>query len=320
MKVALFGSTGLLGSAVENELKSRGHSCHCFSRRGTKTGQGYHASEDLLIENHESVTRRMLDLWPDAIVNCAAVSSPDQVKVNPALAHAINVVGSRHLAEVSFHLGARFLHISTDMVFDGSKSPYRSTDQPNPLSEYGRQKLEAEKAILSVTDENLVVLRITLVNGNSPGGTRSQHEKILHALANNEPLVLFEDEVRQPCSSENVASAMVELLERPNLNGLFHWAGDEEISRYQLGVRILRRFGMNPKGIKKGSLKKEEARIGLRPRHLGFELAPLAGKLKTKPPSVDKQLEGLIVPPSLYGWYREAADDPSRYVPRFSSK
>ena len=81
------------------------------------------------------------------------------------------------------------------MVFDGSKSPYRSTDQPNPLSEYGRQKLEAEKAILSVTDENLVVLRITLVNGNSPGGTRSQHEKILHALANNEPLVMFEDEV-----------------------------------------------------------------------------------------------------------------------------
>ena len=162
MKVALFGSTGLLGSAVENELKSRGHSCHSFSRRGTKTGQGYHASEDLLIENHESVTRRMLDLWPDAIVNCAAVSSPDQVKVNPALAHAINVGGSRHLAEVSSHLGARFLHISTDMVFDGSKSPYRSTDQPNPLSEYGRQKLEAEKAILSVTDENLVVLRITL--------------------------------------------------------------------------------------------------------------------------------------------------------------
>ena len=67
-------------------------------------------------------------------------------------------------------------------------------------------------------------------------------------------------------------------------------------------------------------MKKEEARIGLRPPHLGFELAPLLGKLKTKPPSVDKQLEGLIVPPSLYGWYREAADDPSRYVPRFSSK
>lgn len=320
MKVVLFGSSGLLGSAVEAELARRGYAYHCFSRNGAKKVDSSNDSQSLLIENHEQVTREMFDLWPDAIVNCAAVSSPDQVSQNPAAAHLVNVEGPLHLAEVASHLGARFLHISTDMVFDGSSSPYRSTDQPNPLSEYGRQKLEAEKSILSVTDENLVVLRITLLNGNSPGGMRSQHEKILHALAKEEPMVLFEDEVRQPCSTENVASAIVELLERPNLNGLFHWAGDEEISRYELGVRILERFGIDPGGIKKGSLKKEEERVGVRPAHLSFELSPLLGKLKTNPPSVEKQLESLIIPPALYEWYREHADDPSRYVPRFSSK
>ena len=60
-------------------------------------------SQSLLIENHEQVTREMFDLWPDAIVNCAAVSSPDQVNQNPAAAHLVNVEGPRHLAEVASH-------------------------------------------------------------------------------------------------------------------------------------------------------------------------------------------------------------------------
>ena len=119
MKVVLFGSSGLLGSAVEAELERRGYAYHCFTRNGAKKVDSSNDSQSLLIENHEQVTREMFDLWPDAIVNCAAVSSPDQVNQNPAAAHLVNVEGPRHLAEVASHLGARFLHISTDMVFDG---------------------------------------------------------------------------------------------------------------------------------------------------------------------------------------------------------
>ena len=120
---------------------------------------------------------------------------------------------------------------------------------PNPLGEYGRQKLESEKRVLSVTDENLAVLRVTLLNGNSPLGIRSQHEKILRALMSGKKLTLFDDEIRQPCSVENLSDVIVELIERPNLNGLFHWAGNEEISRYELGIQILKRFGINPENI-----------------------------------------------------------------------
>tara|TARA_B110000914_G_scaffold178863_1_gene160759 strand:- start:251 stop:1063 length:813 start_codon:yes stop_codon:yes gene_type:complete len=262
------------------------------------------------------LTRELFDQWPSAVINCAAISSPDTVDKSPELARLINVEGATRLASISAHIGARFIHISTDMVFDGKKSPYRSTDQPNPLSEYGRQKLDAEKKILSVTDENLVVLRVTLLNGNSPLGRRSQHEKILRALASGSTLTLFEDELRQPCSAENLSDIIVELTERPNLNGLYHWAGSEEVSRYELGVRILERFGINPDNILRGSIENDEGK-GQRPQHVSFILEPLASKVRTQPLSIDEQLAELQVPTDLYSWYREFADNPNCYIPRF---
>ena len=237
----------------------------------------------------EACTRVLLDLWPDAIVNCAAISSPDFVNQNPEYAWNINVNGAQKLAQIASHLGARHIHISTDMVFPTGK-PYRSTDQPSPLSEYGRQKLEAEKKVLSVSDENIVVLAITLLNGNSPQGNRSPHERILGTLRKNAPVVLFDDEYRQPCSTHEVASVILELLERPNLNGLFHWAGSELITRYELGLRILEKFGFDHKKITRASIESEVERVGNRPACLAFELQPLRGKLKTESESIESQL------------------------------
>jgi len=317
VKVALFGATGLLGWSVGQAVLRRRHELISFSGRGAVDLKNIGLVTSLSLTDDEKLTRLLLDEWPDAIINCAAISSPDTVKQSPRESHLINVEATTRLAEIASHLGARFIHASTDMVFDGTQSPYRSTDMPNPLSEYGRQKLEAEKGILASSDENLVVLRITLLNGNSPSGKRSPHERILDGLSTGSPLTLFDDEIRQPSSAENVADAMVELMERPNLNGLFHWAGSEEISRYELGLRILERFGFSNERILRGSLADAAKELGDRPVHLTFELNPLAGKLKTAPASVEEQLSNLAVPTHLYEWYRENADDPTRYVHRF---
>ena len=266
--------------------------------------------------NEVKLTRELLDEWPDAIINCAAVSSPDLVNQNPEGAAELNVNVARRLAEISSHLGARFIHISSDMVFEGREEPYRSTDMPKPISEYGNQKLDSEKKVLSAMDENVVVLRLTLINGNSPRANRSPHERIFESIQNDQPLTLFDDEYRQPCSADNVAAVVVELLERPNLNGLFHWAGSEVISRFELGRRILERFGFSENLVKRGSLKESFERVGRRPEKLTFELSPLLGKIKTKPETIDQQLEGLKVPDKLFRWYRENAENPSKYVLR----
>jgi len=316
VKIAVFGASGLLGSAVCRSIIRRGYSLLAYSNKESVTFSDQYRTKQMPFSDDNQLTRELFDQWPGAVINCAAISSPDTVDKSPELARLINVEGASRLASISAHIGARFIHISTDMVFDGKKSPYRSTDQPNPLSEYGRQKLDAEKKILSVTDENLVVLRVTLLNGNSPLGRRSQHEKILRALASGSTLTLFEDELRQPCSAENLSDIIVELTERPNLNGLYHWAGSEEVSRYELGVRILKRFGINPDNILRGSIENDEGK-GQRPQHVSFILEPLASKVRTQPLSIDEQLAELQVPTDLYSWYREFADNPNCYIPRF---
>ena len=165
-------------------------------------------------------------------------------------------------------------------------------------------------------DENVVVLRLTLINGNSLRGNRSPHERIFESIRNESPLTLFDDEYRQPCTADNVASVVVELLERPNLNGLFHWAGSEVITRYELGRRILERFGFSENLIVRGSLRDSTGRVGKRPENLAFELSPLVGKIRTKPQNISEQLQGLKVPDNLYRWYRENAANPSKYTLR----
>ena len=316
MKIAVLGASGLLGSAVCRSVIHRGYSLLAYSNRETISFSDQYHSKQLPFSDDNQLTREFFDQWPDAVVNCAAISSPDTVDQSPELAHLVNVEGASRLASISAHIGARFIHISTDMVFDGSTSPYRSTDMPNPLGEYGRQKLESEKRVLSVTDENLAVLRVTLLNGNSPLGIRSQHEKILRALMSGKKLTLFDDEIRQPCSVENLSDVIVELIERPNLNGLFHWAGNEEISRYELGIQILKRFGINPENIIRGSIKNLENHVQ-RPQHLSFILEPLASKVRTVPLSIEEQLKELQIPKDLYSWYRKFADSPNCYIPRF---
>ena len=121
----------------------------------------------------------------------------------------------------------------------------------------------------------------------------------------------------EQCSSENTADAVVELLERPQLNGLFHWAGTEEVSRYQLAIRTLRHFGINSEKIIPGSVQTAKAEVGERPNHLSFILEPLSAKLCVQPLSIEEQIGQLKIPSDMYSWYRQFADSPSSYIHRF---
>ena len=289
MKILLTGSSGLLGHAYAQAAVRRGHTVTALYNQNRPIADGLARTIQLDASEPEELTKIAIELWPDAIVNCAAISNATSVESDAMRAEKINVALPRLLAQLSTHLGARLLHVSTDMVFDGqSEQPYRSTDMPAPTNLYGQTKLMAEREVLEHNPEDPVVLRIPILMGNSPGGRRSLHEKLIAAIQAGKKPKLFCDEMRQPCSASNVAEVLLELTERRDLHGLFHWAGSETLSRFEIGQRILKHFGLPLDAIE--SVCRDD---DSRPARLTFNLNPIVSKLKTKPIDFEAQLDEL---------------------------
>jgi len=248
----------------------------------------------------------VLDEFPDAIVNCAAISTPEACDADPVRAQALNVALPAALARLAHHVSARFVHLSSEQVFDGTRhTPYAAGDAPSPINLYGRQKLESERVVHAAAPAFAVTLRAPLLMGDSPGGQRSLHERLLGGWAAGRTAKLYTDEFRQPCTAENLAEVMVELCERRDVRGVFHWAGAELISRHALGLRLRDHFKLTELQAPIAVVARADVPEAARKRQacLALDLAPLVGKLKTRPQTIAEQLGGLKVPPPLRAWY-----------------
>src|SRR5262245_44916655 len=140
----------------------------------------------------------------------------------------ITVDGAENVARAAAGLGARLVHLSTDVVFDGRKgAPYVEDDPTCPATEYGRAKAEAERRVLAVAPDALVVRTSLIVGG--PRFPPSKHELV----ARDPALTFYEDEIRCPVQVADLAAALLELggLE---VSGVLHVAGADAVSRADL--------------------------------------------------------------------------------------
>jgi dTDP-4-dehydrorhamnose reductase len=303
MHIFLTGVTGLLGSAFARAAKRRGHTITAVVHTAPLP---VGVSVDRIIEgdltDHKGVLREVLDVFPQALVNTAAISAPADCEANPENAQALNVGLPAQLAQLAHHLSAPLVHVSTDMVFDGERGNYAPTDAPAPANLYGWQKLEAEKAVVKAAPDFATVLRLTLLNGNTPGGRRSVHESLFASWARGEVPKLYTDEIRQPCLADNAAEVLVELCERDGFAGIRHWAGAERLSRWEIGRRILKHFNL-PADLIEPVSRRDSPEGRKRPPDLTLDITTLRSKLKTRPQSFDEQLDPLVVPPPARDWY-----------------
>ncbi len=306
MKIIVTGATGFVGRAVVNAALERGHTVIAVGGSRTPDQRGVSASHAMDLRETAALERLILDEFPGAIVNCAAVATIAGCDADPALAERLNVALPRHLAMLANHLGSRFVHLSTDMVFDGDKGRYEHTDKPLPLHLYGQTKLLGEREVLKFGKTHAVVLRTTPVSGNSPTGDKGLHERLLREWAAGKVTPLFTEEIRQPVEVTNLADCVIELCERDNLSGVYHWAGEDALSRHEIGVRICEKLGLNPADHIRAVTYADAPGMGRRPRDLSFILHPLQGKLRTRVQSFDTILDAMSVPADLTAWYAAA--------------
>lgn len=239
-KLLVTGASGLLGSHVARLATGRFDTLGLFQSFRPANIPGRLESLDLA--DATVVRSKLDDFRPDLIVHCAALADADRAQREPDFARRVNVDATATLANSARRLGAKMLFVSTDLIFDGCKgAPYVEDDTPHPLSFYGQTKLDAEQIVRAECNTGLIV-RPSLILGPSPRGNRGLDEKLAAALQQGSVVRLFVDEFRCPVMANDLAAAILELADSPH-TGVFHLAGPERLSRYEIGMKIARRFG-----------------------------------------------------------------------------
>jgi dTDP-4-dehydrorhamnose reductase len=166
-------------------------------------------------------------------------------------ARATNVGGAAAVASAAATVGARLVHVSTDVLFDGSKrGAYTEEDLPAPITDYGRTKAEAERAVLAAHAGALVVRTSLIYGGRAP----SRHERLAcEAARGRADVTFFEDELRSPVVVADLAAALLELADRDE-RGILHVAGPDTVSRYDFAVLLAKAHGLSGERIRRGSL------------------------------------------------------------------
>jgi len=247
MRILITGASGLLGLNLALEM------CGQHTVFGTVNQHPLHTALFTVIQADLLAPGALEDLFertrPGWVIHCAALANLEACESDPALASQLNTELPRQLAHLCAQTrrhvtrgGARLVHISTDAVFDGSRGKYTETDPPNPLGVYARTKLEAELAVAEA-DPSAIIARVNLF-GWSMNGNRSLAEFFFNNLSAGKPVKGFTDVFFCPLLANDMAGILLRMLEL-KMSGLYHTVGSECLSKYDFGVRLAQRFGLD---------------------------------------------------------------------------
>ncbi|GIW92757.1 MAG: NAD(P)-dependent oxidoreductase [Pirellulaceae bacterium] len=240
MRWLITGASGQLGSYLLRELRRAGvESVTAWT--GKTSGQlfGYQLLPVPLDEPQE-VARVWRETRPEVVIHAAAISRVQNCYQEPRRAFQVNVSASGQLAQLAVQHGARFVYVSTDLVFDGDRGDYREDDVPRPLSVYGSTKLAAERCVRQYP--TTLVARVSLLFGPSLQGRETLFDQQMRSLRAGQSIVVFSDEFRTPLFLADAAKALIQLAQS-EATGIWHLGGPERLSRAEMGAELARFLG-----------------------------------------------------------------------------
>jgi dTDP-4-dehydrorhamnose reductase len=226
MRVTVFGGSGLVGKYLLREWKDDGVTAL--------------SSRDVDIRDLQQVRRIVEDYRPEWIVLAAAYTDVDGCEKNPDLAFQTNREGAVNVALTAKEFGTRLLFLSTDYIFDGTKStPYEINDPRNPRTVYGRSKAEAEIAILKILPASCIV-RTSWVFGT---GAKCFPDTILRLAAIRPQIDVVDDQRGCPTYARDLAIAIITLC-RKGASGTVHVTNVGDCTWFQFASEIVRVSGL----------------------------------------------------------------------------
>jgi dTDP-4-dehydrorhamnose reductase len=231
MKLLLLGAGGQLGS----DLRRTDQSLAALRRRDVDV-------------THDATLRRVLrDATFDVLINATAYNRVDDAESHVNEAMRANAHAVRIMAEICAERGKRFVHVSTDYVFNGQRDqPYVETNPTAPLSVYGRSKAEGERLALAAHDD-VVIFRVASLFGvaGSSGKGGNFVETMIRVGTERGKLRVVHDQIMSPTCTADVASAMLKALDADIAPGIYHLVNQGEASWYDFACRIIEQAGVH---------------------------------------------------------------------------
>jgi dTDP-4-dehydrorhamnose reductase len=232
LRLIVTGASGDLGRPLSMLAASRWETIGTYVTR-PQIGGGQAVPLDVC--DRASVDALFFEWRPDVVIHTAiSEHSPDMRRAIP--------LAARNVASAAKSIGSRLISLSTDMIFDGRNPPYGEADHPGPLSDYGKAKALAERLTLETYPAALIVRTSLIYELDS---RNRQVSWMLKAIAEGQPVTLFEDEIRQPIWGPNLAEALLELASL-DVSGILHVAGGSPMSRWDYGSALLAALGYDP--------------------------------------------------------------------------
>lgn len=224
----LTGNKGMLGSDVEQKLSAREKSFIVSDREVDITD----------ISCIESFLSKKNCTSLHYIINCAAYTAVDKAESEPENAFSLNSIGPGNLAKVAKKTGAALIHISTDYVFDGTKADsYNEDDPTNPLSVYGKSKLEGEKNIQNEIEHYFILRTAWLYGKNGKNFIKT----MIALFEKRDELSIVADQKGNPSYTKDLADVIMVIINRhSNKYGIYHVTNAGETTWFNLAKEILK--------------------------------------------------------------------------------
>lgn len=288
-KVLITGSNGLLGQKLVAILKND------YQILATSTGENLiedtsqFSYSSLDITDFDSVKSLALSFKPNVIINTAAITNVDGCEDNKELCYDVNVRAVENLSNICYELNAHLIHFSTDFIFDGENGPYKENDIANPLSFYGKSKLESE-LIVKQSKANSTILRTIILYGTADN---LQRNNIVlwgrKALKEGQTLNIIDDQYRSPTLAEDLAMACKLVVEKKAF-GVYNVSGKDIMSIFEMIGRMADFYNCSKANINRISSDTLNQKAK-RPPKTGFILDKAINELGYKPHSFEQGLQ-----------------------------
>ena len=180
---------------------------------------------------------------PDVVIHCAAIANLEECEKNPELAYQTNAVVPGEIAYQCINRNVKFVHISTDAVFDGKSGNYSEQDPTNPLSVYAKTKRAGEENVQN-QNSDAIIARVNFF-GWSLSGTRSLGEFFFNTLISKNSINGFIDVHFCSLYVSHLSDLLLEMI-RADLSGIYHVVSSDHMTKYEFGCAIADQFGLDP--------------------------------------------------------------------------